>query len=361
VTAAEPMQLWTYRHAAPGRFDRQARRAEDEGWDGIALGESQNLTADPFVELGIAARFTTRIKLGTGVAITATRHPATTATAIATVQEESGGRAVLGIGTGASSVAHLGMRSTPVGEFRRYLRRLAGYLAGEEVPFELETDGRGEASSSAAMGLAAGPRSSRLRWLDPTVAKVVLDVAATGPKTIAVGALVGDRLSFATGASPTRLAWAMDTARAAREAAGLHPDTLPFGAYFPLFVHPDRSAARDLISGTVASFAHLATVLGPAVGPVDGAQRKVLTALRDSYDMDRHLGRDSPQAQVLTDDVIDAFAVAGPVSYCAERILELRELGISKFVLFGEGADIDPVELRASRVRIAEELLPALR
>jgi 5,10-methylenetetrahydromethanopterin reductase len=354
------MQLWTYRHAAPGRFERQAQRAESEGWDGIALGESQNLTADPFVELGIAARFTSRILLGTSVAITATRHPATTATAIATVQEESAGRAVLAIGTGASAVAHLGMRPMPVRQFERYLRRLAGYLAGAEVPFAPELDGS-PGSSSAAMGLAAGPTASRLRWLNPAMPKVVLDVAATGPRTIAAGACIGDRVLFATGASTERLAWAIETAAAARDAAGLPGDGLPFGASFPLFVHPDRARARDLISGTVASFAHLATVLGPVVGPATGEQRTVLTALRDAYDMDRHLSHGSPQSALLSDEVLDAFAVAGPVSYCVERILALRELGISKFVFFSEGADIDPKEIHACRARIAEELLPALR
>lgn len=352
----DPLELWTYRHAMPGRFERQAQRAQAEGWDGISLGESQNLTVDPFVELGIAARFTDRLLLGTGVAACATRHPATTATAIATVQHESGGRAVLGIGTGASAVAHLGMRPMPVAAFERYLGRLAGYLKGEDVPFEVDPK-----LSSAAMGLAAGPRASRLHWLDPAVPKVPLEVCATGPRTIAVGACLGDRLTFATGASGQRLKWAVDTAKAARTAAGLDPESLPFGASFPVFVHPDRASARRLIAGTVASFAHLATMLGTVAGPVSDDHRRVLGELRDSYDMERHLHAGSPQAGVLTDEVIDEFAVAGPVDYCVERFTELCELGVSKFVFFGEGADIDTGELRASRARIAEELLPALR
>lgn len=350
----DPLELWTYRHAMPGRFERQAQRAQAEGWDGISLGESQNLTVDPFVELGIAARFTDRLLLGTGVAACATRHPATTATAMATVQHESSGRAVLGIGTGASAVAHLGMRPMPVAAFERYLRRLSGYLAGEDVPFEVDAG-----LSSTAMGLAAGPTTSRLHWLDPAVPKVPLEVCATGPRTIAAGARVGDRLTFATGASTTRLEWAVGIARKARAEAGLDP--LPLGASFPVFVHPDRASARRLIAGTVASFAHLATMLGTVSGPVSDDQRRVLGQLRDSYDMQRHLHASSPQAGVLTDDVIDEFAVAGPVDYCVQRFTELRELGISKFVFFGEGADIEVAELHTSRARIAEELLPALR
>jgi 5,10-methylenetetrahydromethanopterin reductase len=193
------------------------------------------------------------------------------------------------------------------------------------------------------------------------VPPVPLEVCATGPRTIAAGARLGDRLTFATGASASRLEWALRTARETRSAAGLDPDGMPFGASFPVFVHPSHARARELIAGAVASFAHLATMLGPVVGPVSSGQRAVLGALRDSYDMDRHLHGASPQSAVLTDEVIDEFAVAGPVGHCVERLGELRALGVSKFVFFGEGADIDLAELRASRARIAEELLPALR
>ncbi len=51
-----------------------------------------------FAELGVLTRATSRLGLGTGVTNPLTRHPAVTAAAIATVQLESGGRAVLGLG-----------------------------------------------------------------------------------------------------------------------------------------------------------------------------------------------------------------------------------------------------------------------
>lgn len=348
-------EMWTYRHAAPGRFEKQALRAEGEGWDGIALGESQNLTADPFVELGIAARFTSRIKLGTCVAVTATRHPATTATAIATVQAESGGRAELGIGSGSSAVAHLGLRPARAAAFREYLHRLQGFLAGTDVPFEVTG-----AASSAVMGLASGPAASRLHWLDPRLPKVPVDVGATGPKMIAIGACLGDRLSLATGTSPDRVGWALGIARDARRDAGLEPSGLRFGASFPMFVHPSRARARELIAGTVASFVHLATMLGPVVGPAGDSQAESLRRLRDTYDMNSHMTAGSPQSAALTDEVIDDFAIAGPPSYCVERLMELAELGLTKFVVFAEGAGIDAAEVRASRGLLADRVLPEM-
>ena len=48
----------------------------------------------------IAALNTRRIKISHGVTVPYTRHPSVTANATATIDELSGGRAILGIGSG---------------------------------------------------------------------------------------------------------------------------------------------------------------------------------------------------------------------------------------------------------------------
>ena len=55
---------------------------------------------DPLVALGAVAGATTRIRLATGIYILPLRHPIVTARAVATLQEASGGRFLLGIGAG---------------------------------------------------------------------------------------------------------------------------------------------------------------------------------------------------------------------------------------------------------------------
>ena len=182
-------EFWTSGVGLPRSTVKQAKRAEDEGWDGIGLVDSQNLAGDPYVELALAAHATTghatqRIQLGTAVTNPLTRHPAAMATAIATVQAESDGRAVLGIGRGDSALAHLGLAPAPVPSFERYLARLQGYLRGEDVPFAVELDGGGEVKPADALHLAGGPKASRLRWLRDGFTKVPVDVAATGPKVM---------------------------------------------------------------------------------------------------------------------------------------------------------------------------------
>lgn len=355
------VELWTAGVGLPNSTVRQARQAEDEGWDGLGVVDSQNLAADPYVEMGLAAAATTRLLLGTAVTNPLTRHPAVTATAIATVHAESGGRAVLGIGRGDSALAHLGLAPAPPAVFARYLERLQGYLRLEDVPFDIETDGGGEIPSSATLELAGGPTASRIRWLRSSLPKVQVDVAATGPKVIALAARLADRITFAVGADLSRVAWAIDTARRARSDAGLDPNALALGAYVPVFVHPDRGTARRMIAGGVASFARFSVMHGQVAGPASESQQTTLHAVHDAYDMHHHFTFGSPQSQGLTDEVIDMFGVAGPATYCQERLAALVELGLSKLYLMTTAGGLDREEGAAARRRLVDDVLPALR
>jgi 5,10-methylenetetrahydromethanopterin reductase len=359
--ATRGVEFWTVRLALPGATVRWAVRAEEEGWDGVGIGDSQNLAADPFAELALVAAATSRLRLATAVTNPVTRHPAVTAAAIVTVQAESGGRAGLGVGRGDSALAHLGMSPLPVGAFTHYLERLQGYLRGDEVAFDLATDGRGPVQSSDALHMAGGPSGSRLQWLRPDLAKVPVDEFATGPRVIAAAATLADRITFAVGADPARLRWAMDLARGARRAAGLEPDGQPMGVFLPVVVHPDRARARALISGGAASFARFSVMHGTVSGPVSDAQRRALEDVYAAYDMNSHFSAGSPQSAAVNDALIDGFAIAGPAPYCVERMSELAELGLDRIAVIAGVAGADPDEMRDSRRRLVAEVLPALR
>lgn len=64
------------------------------------LREEYKRTLDPFVALAMAAAVTERLVVGTGICLVAQREPIVTAKAVATLDRESGGRFVLGIGFG---------------------------------------------------------------------------------------------------------------------------------------------------------------------------------------------------------------------------------------------------------------------
>jgi 5,10-methylenetetrahydromethanopterin reductase len=353
-----PLEIWASGTSSPSRVQEAAQGLEESGWDGWALVDSQNLAPDPYLLLALAGAATSRLKLATGVTNPLTRHPATTATAIATVQAGSRGRAVLGIGRGDSSLAHLGLAPVAPSAFEHYLVRLQGYLSGQDVPFDTAADGAGVASSSATLRMAGGPESSRIRWIaaaPSALPKVPVDVAASGPRVIALAARHAERVTFAVGADPGRVAWAIAESR---KDVHRQPE---IGAYVPVVVHPDRETARTLISGGVGSFARFSAMHGRVQGPADDRERAVLERLHDAYDMGQHFSQGSPQSRVLTPEVIDAFGVAGPPGYCIDRLSQLLDLGLSKLVLLGGGRGV-PAEARAqSHELLTKEVLPALR
>ena len=67
---------------------------------GEPLKEEYKRFLDPLVALGMAAAVTSKIELGTGVLLVNQHHPITLAKQIATLDHLSGGRFVLGIGSG---------------------------------------------------------------------------------------------------------------------------------------------------------------------------------------------------------------------------------------------------------------------
>lgn len=94
------------------------------------LGEEYRRTPDPYVALGACAAVTSRILLGTGVALVAQHDPIALAKAIATVDQLSGGRLVLGIGYGWN---HEEMESHGIDVKRRRARVRETILAMQEL------------------------------------------------------------------------------------------------------------------------------------------------------------------------------------------------------------------------------------
>ena len=352
------VEFWTFGRGVPGSDDpavfdsvQQAQRAEELGFDGIIYVDSQNLAGDCYVAMGLAARATTRLKLGTGVTNSYTRHPAVTASAIASVQAESRGRAYLGIGRGDSALAHLGLAPHAVAPFERYLEQLQAYLRGADVSFtESDVD---------ALGLADTPEASRIRWISAAGEKVPVDVAATGPRVIAAAARHADRVSLSVGADPQRVRWGMDVARSARDEAGLPPE-IPFAAYVPLVVDEDAELAMEVGAASLSLFARFSNMYGEIVGPASEQQREVLAAVHDAYDMHSHGRPGSAQAAAVTAEFGRDFGIFGPPDHCAQRLGELIELGIDKFFLVG--APIDPSHPASlASERFMQEVAPQLR
>jgi len=336
------LQLWTMGLPEPGSAPFQAELAQLAGWDGITFVDSQNLVGDPFVAIALAARSTDVLRFATGVTNAFTRHPAALATVAATVQEECGGRFVLGIGRGDTALFHLGHRPMPVATFADRVRALQAYLSGDT----LDLDGT----------------PSRIRWLERArQPKVPLDIAASGPRMLELAGEVAEQITLAVGADPERVAWVLGLARDAAAAAGRDPASISYGMYVNVGCHPDVDAARALIAGGVAAFAHFSAMPGSTGAGLGAEDRAVVEEVGRRYDSNHHLDNTADHTGALRPEFVDRFAIVGPPAVVVDRINELRALGVERFVITGPSFRSDRDHARTAGALLTEEVLPAVR
>lgn len=354
------VQIWTNGAASPRGIVKVARDLEENGWDGLCVVDSQNLSGDPYVSLAMAATVTGRIGLGTAVTNSVTRVAAATATAIVSVDRVSGGRALLGIGRGDSALAHLGRAPARVTQFETYVRHLQAYLRGEAVPFDEIVMPDAVAPPVASLNLADSPADSRIGWMQG-LRKVPVEVAASGPRVIEIAALHAERVMFTLGADVDRIGWGIEVAREARRKAGLDPDAVKFGAYLNCACHPDIEVARGLVKGGMTTFARFSVMHGKPNGPVSPAMEKALLTLHGAYDMRMHTRGDSRQAGTLTPEFIDHFAVVGGPDRCIAKLQAIAALGLDKLSLGGNIRLTETAEGRAAKALLEQEVLPAMQ
>ena len=171
------------------------------------------------------------------------------------------------------------------------------------------------------------------------------------------GGRLADRVALGLGADVARLRWAIEVARTARAEAGLDAGTLSFSAIVPTGVahdstRPPVGRQHGRLGGPVRGDQR------PVVGPVTEAQRPVYEAIGATYDMNQHGGL-GDQVAALTDDFVDAYAIVGTPSRCAERVLELAALGIGAMMLAPPQGDASDDDIRDGYRMLVDEVLPA--
>jgi probable F420-dependent oxidoreductase len=127
----------------------EARRLEEAGYDGAWTAE---VAHDPFLPLAVAAAATSRISLGTSIAVAFARSPMNTAYIANDLQAASQGRFILGLGSQIK--AHITRRFSmpwgrPAPQMREYILALRAIWAAwnEGAPLEV----RGEYYSHTLM------------------------------------------------------------------------------------------------------------------------------------------------------------------------------------------------------------------
>lgn len=337
---------------------RIARELESCGWDGLSVGEAHAILPDPYVALAVAAAHTRKLKLGTAVAVPL-RSPLLAASAMQSIQAVSGGRASFSVGRGDGAMKVMGRDPMRVDDYTQYLSDLMKLLKGEEI----NVDG-----SSVSM--------SRMPVLDSSygMPRPRIDVAATGPRMIAMAATIADGVSFAVGADVERLRRSIDAARQARRDAGLDPDGLQLGAYVQMAVtRPGDVSAQDAVRGLVMTHSRFSGFEGKALADVEAGDHARISRAVDAMEKTLRTGhRTIEQARgeranevnfypagAVDDEFLQRFGIIGPAETCAERLAAIVATGIHRVYIGTRAVGIDPDETNS--LRIGQEVLPVVR
>jgi 5,10-methylenetetrahydromethanopterin reductase len=281
-----------------------ATLAEHRRYDEIWLTEDY-CERGAFAVAGAVAAATERVTIGLGVLNPWTRHPALTAMEFAALDEVAGGRAVLGMG---ASNPHW-MQTTlgipferPLPRLRESVEVLRAVLAGEPVEHNGETyriSGR----------LAFAPVRTR--------PPIVLGVK--GPQALALAGRIADGVLLSVLSAPAYVEWA------AKQTAG----SLPLGAYVLFACHLDGAQARDMVRPVVATF--LGVHGEHAITRVAGLDPQLASAFRTGWITG------ATRVDLVDDDLVRTFAVAGDPDDCAAGIRRFADAGLQTLVIRDDG------------------------
>lgn len=185
-----------------------AVRAEKLGYSRLWFADSQMLWSDCYATLALAADRTSRIRLGTGVAVTGTRPAAVTAASIATINAIAPGRTFLGVGAGNTAMRVMGRKPQRIAEFDAYLEELRPLLRGEEAQVRFGSDSTPIRHIMPEHGFA--------NFDDP----IPLYVSGFGPRSLALAGRHGDGAVFGLPGNPQILERLLGFVREGADAAG---------------------------------------------------------------------------------------------------------------------------------------------
>jgi 5,10-methylenetetrahydromethanopterin reductase len=297
---------------------RVVRLVEELGYGMTCQSASPLSRGDPCVELGAAARETRNLLLATTVAVPAPANPAVMAASIATVNEMSGGRAVLGIGRGIATARQLGEPGLTTGQLEEYVRALRTLLAGGEATWR-------------------GTRM-RLGWVERARARAVpVILAAYGPRTLRLAGRCADGVLIAAAVGGPVLRDAIAAVRDGAREAGRDPRELAIWVMGRASV---ADSADEALSDLKAILAGAGRQLDPGDPDLGDDLRPAIAELKKRYvEADHVVPGGANDALIeelgLVDYLAGRFAIAGSAAQCRRQFQELADLGVDCVFLNG--------------------------
>ena len=292
------------------------RLAESHGFEYAWTYDSHVLWQESIPTLAVAARETSKIKLGHFVTNPATRDPTVLASSYATLHDISNGRMAMGVGRGDSAVRYIGRQPMRVADFESALRMVKGFMNGREVQWN--------------------DRDLQLKWVRPELPQIPMWVAGDGPRARGVAGRVGDGVIIQL-ADPEIISWIMDTARRAAEEAGRDPSQLKCIVGAPAHITDDLADAREQVRWFPAMVSNHVMDLIERYGTDGSSVPKALTdyvQARKFYDYNDHSRVGAAHGEFVPDEICDRFCVIGNRDQIAAKLRELEAVGVDQFNIY---------------------------
>jgi 5,10-methylenetetrahydromethanopterin reductase len=319
-------------------FGDLCREVEESGFDLLGVPDSQSVFREMYVGLTLAALNTSRVLLGPLVTNPLTRHLVVTASAISSVDEVSGGRAMLGIGSGDSAIYTIGAPPATVAGLEDSIVTLNGLTSGAPI----EREGQ--------------------RWqVHRSARRVPIYLAAEGPRTLELAGRVADGVIVGLGLTPEVIRLSLAALERGARAAGRTLADLDVWWFAKTNVADTREAAVAPIKMALAASANHAfrfTLEGKGVPP---DLHEKIKALQREYNPHHHELPGAGNAVLtdrwgLTDFLVDRFGIAGTPDDCVAQIRRAMAAGAHQFVITSFVPD-----RRAFMRRWMRDIAPAVR
>lgn len=306
------------------------RRGFDSAWASNDIGGR-----DPFISLGNWASATERIQLGVCVTNPYTHHPVEIAQTIATLDEASRGRAILGIGTGASWRSLIAKQWTrPIGEMKESIQVIRELWSQPETLYQ---------------GVHVSIRDSDWIWPDAQPATFRKDIpiyiGAAGPQMTRLAARTADGLTIALFKFRSHIREQVNHFRTTAEQAGRDPDSLVVAPLVGIWV-ARTDGELDIMRRVIAfELSRLTEQLAEQQGIDIPAFRKIKDIYNKNADAGGVVkyGREPAAyeaAHYVTREILEIFAIVGTPEECVRQVDRYVAAGATLPILTPLGCDV---------------------
>ncbi len=321
------------------------QEAERLGYDSVWAAEAYG--SDTATVLGWLAGQTSTIRLGSGIFQMPGRSAAMTAMTAATIDQLSGGRMILGIGSSGPQVSEgwHGVRfAKQLARTRDYVAVLRIALARERLEYSGET---------LELPLPDGPGKALKLTIGTVQEQIPIYIAAIGPKNTQLAGEIADGV-IPTLFSPEHVSVMRDELAIGVERAGGGKTLadIDIAPTVQVYVSDNMEDARNLMR----------PFIGLYVGGMGSRDQNFYNQLVRRYGFDDVAqevqdlyleGKKDEAMAALPDELIDLVSICGPADHVRERISAYREAGVGTL-------GVSPVaftrEERITQLRLIAEL-----